>query len=660
MTTRTLTSLAILKVNLDRNVDYLDYLLPFISQVIIDNDIDQIDNISNIRNHIRSDFGLEIPERTIEIVLRRMAKKQLVKRESHSFIPTENLTDPRISSERKRVEHEIQIVLDELKKFSKTTNTIISDSEEATKAICTFLSKFDITCLKAYLQGTVIPDLADIRHTDIVLVGNFVQYIQKNNLDLFNKFMKLVQGHMLANALTCPDLENVSSTYRGMTFYLDTPLLIQRLGLEGEPRQKATRDLILLLTRLKANIAIFSHTLSELKSVLRGAAHFLDDPKGRGTIINEARKNETSKSDLLLLAESAEDKLVKYGIEIIDTPSYIEDYQIDELIFADIIDENLMYNNPRAKEYDINSVRSIYALRANKRVLSLEKSIAVLVTSNTAFAKAAWEYDKQSEESYEVSSVISDFSLANMAWLKAPMGASSLPTTQVLAFSYAAMQPSAELLTKYMAEIDRLEKSGDFNELEHQLLRSSPHIVRGLMHYSLGDAGVITAVSIVQVFEKFRNELREEEAQKLVQEEQDHIQTRRQLSDQQDQYQHQLQRNQELMNNIYWKCDRKSKQFAQFLNFIFAVFFMFIIGLGILIGLPGIDFPLWLSSSILLILGAVTYVNSWTGKPLRNARIWIQDKYLIRQLRYEAKTLDLDLGELYPIQGNDNSYRSSR
>ena len=660
MTTRTLTSLAILKVNINRNIDYLDYLLPFISQVIIDNSIDQIDNIISIRNHIREDFGLEIPERTIEIVLRRMAKRQLIKRESHSFIRTDNLTDPGISSARKTVEHEIQTVLDELKKFSKTTNTLLSDSEEATKAICTFLSKFDIICLKAYLQGTVIPDLADTRRTDIVLVGNFVQYIQKNCPDLFNKFLKLVQGHMLANALTCPDLENVSATYRGTTFYLDTPLLIQRLGLEGELRQRATKDLIDLLTRLKATIAIFSHTLNELRSVLRGAAYFLDDPKGRGTIISEARRNETSKSDLLLLAESAEDRLIEYGIKILDTPSYIEDFQIDELIFADIIDENLMYNNPRAKEYDINSVRSIYALRANRRVLSIEKSVAVLVTSNTDLAKAAWEYNKQSEELYEVSSVISDFSIANMAWLKAPMGASSLPTTQVLAFSYAAMQPSAELLTKYMAEIDKLEESGNFNELEHQLLRSSPYIVRELMHYSLGDTGVVTTESIAQVFEQFKNELKEKEAEKLVQEKQDHVQTRLQLSDRQDQYQYQLQRNQELLNNIYWKCDRKSRRFAQYLHFVFAILFMLIVGLGVLIGIPDIDFPLWLSAVTLLLLGTVSYISSWTGRPLRNVRIWIQNKHLARQLSYEAETLGLDLDELYQISENNSSIKTGR
>jgi len=63
----------------------------------------------------------------------------------------------------------------------------------------------------------------------------------------------IVQGHMLANALLCPDLQNASPTYKGLTFYLDTPLLIQRLGVEGDAKKAAIEKLIGLLGRLGGN-----------------------------------------------------------------------------------------------------------------------------------------------------------------------------------------------------------------------------------------------------------------------------------------------------------------------------------------------------------------------------------------------------------------------
>lgn len=657
MSTSTLTSLAILKVDINRNVDYLDYLLPLISQVIIDNDIHQIAESSSIKTYVQESFGLEIPNRTIDIVLQRMARKRYLKRESKLFLRTDNLKDPGISSKSREVEREIRAVINGLQEFSRDTNFPIHNYDQATHAVCAFLAKFDIICLRAYLQGTAIPIFKKTRQTDIVLVSYYIQHIQKNDPHKFNSFLKLVQGHMLANALTCPDLENVSSTYRNMTFYLDTPLLIHQLGLEGEFKRTAINDLVVLLRQLDAKIAIFSHSLIELQNVLRGSAHFLDDPRGRSSIIYEARKNDTSKSDLLLLAESAEEKLSEYGFEIIDTPNYIADYQIDESIFENVIEDNLSYNNPRAKEYDINSVRSIYVLRRNKRILSPEKAVAILVTSNRAFAKAAWEYGERYEKSQTVSSVVTDFSLANMAWLKAPMGASSLPTTQVLAFSYAALEPTPKLLTKYMLEIDRLEKSGKFSEHEHQLLRSSPYIIQEIMHLTLGDEEELTTTSITQSLERITEQIREEETKKLIEERREHDNTRAELSvqrsellAQQGYHQTQLRRNEELQNSIYWRCERRSEKFASRIYRLLILVFTLAVVIGVLVEfLPNIEFPGWLLITIPGLVVITDLIVPLTGisiVSLGNLRDWIQNRYFLNLLEREASELGLDFKEL--------------
>lgn len=86
------------------------------------------------------------------------------------------------------------------------------------------------------------------------------------------------------------------------------------------------------------------------------------------------------------------------------------------------IDEEVHYFNPDAKKYDINSVRSIYAIRKGSYPTRVEDAIAVLVTTNANFAKAASRYGRTHEASNEVSSVVTDFALGNLAWLKAPLG----------------------------------------------------------------------------------------------------------------------------------------------------------------------------------------------------------------------------------------------
>ena len=122
---------------------------------------------------------------------------------------------------------------------------------------------------------------------------------------------------------------------------------------------------------------------------------YLESSEGRGAIVVEARRQGTTRSDLLLLAESIDDELSQAGVEVKATPRYLEEVQIDEIVFEQVLDDSVSYYNPRAKEYDINSVRSIYVIRGDRPAPSVEKARAVLVTSNSAFAKAAWEYGRQ-------------------------------------------------------------------------------------------------------------------------------------------------------------------------------------------------------------------------------------------------------------------------
>ncbi len=438
MESSTLTSLAILKVNINQGNDFLDYLRPFVLKVLADRDIDPITDDS-VNRSLAEKFGLEIPQRTIEIVLKRISRRFAVKKEYGVYLITGDLPDPNIAYKQAEAERHIKAVLNGLHEFSQGSINPIDSDQRAVTAICAFLSNFDVICLRAYLRGTALPQMDQALQTDIALVGQYVQEIHRSAPERFESFLVLVQGHMLANALLCPDLEHISSTYRNVTFYFDSPLLLHILGLEGKAKESASHELIVLLKRLEGSVAAFAHSCQETQSVVRAVVTNWNTPRARGLIVNEARKQGVTKSDLLLLAETIEERLNEAGIVVENTPRYVEAFQIDETLFEQALDDEFSYRNPRARDYDINSVRSIYALRKSKPAPSIEKARAVFVTSNRAFAKAAWEYGQKRESSYDVSSVISSFSLANIAWLKAPMGAPSIPQTQMLAIAYAAL-----------------------------------------------------------------------------------------------------------------------------------------------------------------------------------------------------------------------------
>ena len=635
LTTTTLTSLAILKVNVDQGIDYLDYLRPFILQVLVEHRPEPVTS-SIVKDHIRNQYDLDIPERTVEIVLKRISRVHPLKKEYGVYQIKGDLPNPQIAIKKKEAEKHIMAVVSGLQQFSQNTTKPISNPEDAVSAIKTFLTGFDVICLRAYLQGTTIPQLNGAHQSDVILVSDYVQHMQWADTKRFNSFLVLVQGHMLANALLCPDLGNIPQNYRGVTFYLDTPLLVHRLGVEGEAKKAAMCELIDLLNKLGGKISVFSHSREELQTVLDGAAAYVDSTKGRGPIISEARRRGTTKSDLLIIAGSVEEKLSEAGINIEDTPRYKIDFQIDEVVFEHLLSDEISYRSPRALEYDINSVRSVYAIRANKLALSIEKAKAVFVTSNVPFAKTAWEYGQQHESSRAVSTVITAFSLANMAWLKVPMGASSIPRTQVLAIAYAALEPSSNLLEKYLTEIDRLEKKGDITERNHQLLRSSLAYDE-LMHLTLGEDSALTEETITQTLERVSNEIIKEESEKLNIEKDKHQNTQNALDTQRA-------HNQEIKNKIFWRCHSRARFWANISSAVLGA--VLVVGLSAGLGLSSAD-PLlsWGLIGGSIVVALLTLVNFIFGSNVRSLHNWVQNRYLTWLLKREKKAFGINLTE---------------
>lgn len=637
MSSATLTSLAMLKVNVDQGRDYLDYLRPFILQVLCDHKPNPVTDAA-VRDHIRNDFGLEIPERAVQMVLKRLSRKHPLTREQGVYRITGDLPNPGIATEKADADRHIRAVVAGLKEFSKDTARSITSDDEAVQAICAFLAEFNIPCLRAYLRGTAIPTIE--KHDDalIVLVSKYVLSLQETDPERFDSFLVVVKGHMLANALLCPDLQQAPKTYKGVTFYFDTPLLVRRLGLEGQAKQAAIENLITLLRHLGATVATFSHSRDELERVIRGASDWVDSPDGRGAIVMEARKASTTKSDLLVIAGQVDDKLAAADIEVVKTPRYVKDFQIDEKAFEGVLKDEVSYHNPRAKEDDINSVRSIYVLRSGNTPRNVEHAKAVLVTSNSGFAQAAFEYGKGHEESREVSSVITDFSLANMAWLKAPLGAPELPMTEVIAFSYAALQPSKGLLDKYLGEIEKLEKQGTITERDHQLLRSSDVAQRELMNLTLGEEDALTDQTVTETLTRVTSEIKKEESEKYQAEQASHRQTQQELASERT-------KSQAVQSRLYWQCVKKAKRCSWAIAIFVGLLFVsgIFAGLGVTSSNKVLGWILTGTFGLVTLAGLVDLLFDFSVRGMReNLEQWLRTRMLHR----EASRTGIDFGEV--------------
>jgi len=524
--TSALVSLAMLKVDSDvEGRDYVDYLVPFVSYVLQRHRPEPVASAS-VQVLLRDEFKLRIPVHATEMVLRRFAKRKILQREHGVYTLTGTPPQDNLDELRKDARDRTVAVVNTLREFVKANHAIEWDDAQAIEAVIIYLSRFSVECLRSFAHGTALPELKESpKDQQLFLVNRFVVHVKASAPDIFEHLIVLVKGQMLSNALTCSDLESIPRKFNGVTFYLDTPLVLQIFGLEGAPLQQAATELVELVRNLKGTFAVFEHTAEEVHRVLEGAERHLDDPNAKGLVITEMRRAGKTASDLALTRAHLGDLYSKHEISKRNTPAYIAQFQIDEQILHRALEEEITYGSERAVDYDVNSIRSIYALRRGIRPARLEDAAAVLVTSNAALARAAYDYGRNHERTKDVSPVITNFSLANHAWLKAPLGSPDMPQAEVIALCYAAMNPREGLWSAYISEIDKLEKLGNITARDHELLRYSLRARDELMNLTLGSEEGFSQKTVTQILDSVKADLVKEKEQQLAEVKAIHAQT---------------------------------------------------------------------------------------------------------------------------------------
>jgi len=511
----TLTSLGILKVNIDeKNADYVDNLANFVLHVLNKHRPDPVTEEETSRL-LSEDFGLNVPRKGAQMVLRRLSKRGVLIKEHGIFFLTDRLPAVDLSEKVREIQSHIEDVCKAIIKYASTGYALTWDEKKAIDAILAFFERFGVDYLRAYIFRTALPAIPKTDKVEHFITASFIRHHYDERSDLFESIILLLKGHMLANALVCPDLESIQKNFRRVTFYFDTPLILSLFGLQGKEEREAVFELIALLRNLHGSLAIFEHTLDEARGVLAAAEKNLENPHAEGAVIREIRKAGRKKTDLIILRENFEERLKENNITVKETPKYEEKYQIGELDLRNSLQQKIHYRNERALDHDVNSIRSIYVLRRGVVPRRLEDCIAVFLTSNSALASATFEIGQNHNSSKEVSAAITDYSLANVAWLKAPLGAPDLPKKELLASCYAAMEPDNTLWSKYVDEIEKLKNSGTISSDDHALLRVSPLATKELMNLTLGSDTSMTATTIKDVLFRVKTELTKEKDEEL-------------------------------------------------------------------------------------------------------------------------------------------------
>lgn len=518
----TLVSLGILMADHDdqksKKESYAEYFIPFVI-TSIQKRISKNFSIdaTSVKGYVLNDYGIDIPIHAVTKILTSAVQKKFITKTSNKLELTGKPFSYDFDSLRAKIDSDQSNVVAAfieyaLEKFNESISTAAAETY-----IISYIKEFSVDCLKLNSQNSALPEVDDASDRELYIVSRFLDYVYCNNPPLFNSFMSIVKGQMLANVLICSDLSMVTQNYSHLTFYFDTPILLQLLQLQDVNNVKASQELIELIKKLDGHLAVFEHTLEEIDNILHFVQNKINSKDASNKILDDLRRRRIKESEITLLRDTVRQKIVALGFTIHPTPSYDEiKYNVDHANLRIAFSEKFTSPGETQVDYDINSIRSIYATRKDKARQHIETCIAIFVTSNLTFARIASDYAKKHNPGHPISSVITDFSLANYSWLKLPADSSKIPETELLKHCFALMQPPEHLWDKYIQQVESLRSDDSITPDQYAKLRYTLFAPNIIMELTEGDEEKLVPQTIHEALEKIDTELQQDKEMALI------------------------------------------------------------------------------------------------------------------------------------------------
>jgi hypothetical protein len=520
---RIATTLAILRVNHEREVSYLDSYLPFAYHCLqlLSNTEDPI-GARPVQRLLRSEFGLALPLGVVRSLLRRAAEEGKLRDENRLlFLIDDQLADCSLNRERAEFGRRFSHLAASLAQYAYSEHDLGWGASRAKSQLLTYVDHFSSDILAAALDGKPIPKGAPHdMGPDLFVAHQFASHISECEPDEFDFLVGLVKARMLSDSLHLDIEQGQEKDLRGVRIYFDGPVLLFALGYAGDEIQAPYIELIDMLAEQGAQLFTFHHSLVEAQQILDVAANrksaAINGEQYYGDVVGFLVRSDRSRTDIEIAAQRLEENLNALGIERVDTPDHIQALQPDETAMENLIQEYIPTIRRPALLKDVDSLTAIHTLRRGRTPRTLSSSVAVLVTHNYALFKASARFFRQRRTGRSVPHCVYDASFTTVVWLQQPKRFPNLPRELILADAAAAMHPTERLWREYNTTAQKLFDRGAIDQDDLRFLRYSEDAKVLLMDMTRGNPGAFTDATLPELLELHRKRsVREVEARAL-------------------------------------------------------------------------------------------------------------------------------------------------
>ena len=551
MNRNTIISLAMLyAVWQTKHKDVLDLLRPFVLYAIgttakINDRID----IDAICGCMDKEFGYSsLPQAIVTRILQRetlgndnASKKTIIKRGGSFYLINCLDEDNALFAERrtkcKEKSDAVSAALSAYLNSKEACGRNNYTQEEAERYLLAFFEARGNSVL------TSVDDLRQIlsKNNEIeYFIARFILEHNEKRSIYMDYIVELIKGYYVTTAIYY-QAENpniTTASFKDVTFYLDTGILLAYLGYKSKPQNDSVQELVRTLKHNGANLACFNYNIEEVDSIL--TAYKMSRVQGsRGTssiTLEYFDENKYSCSHVESEQRAFADILRADGIIPVDPNSMLEsqgsDKSISGLLNDDAIKAGVLSIRPRYNlttlPEDIQAINAISRVRAGKTLRYIEKCKAVFVTKNAVLVSATKKFLEEQEVDVGFPLAITDEDLCVIAWLKDFKISNNLPKMRLLENVLAAITPSPELMDAYFSHINSLEKRGSISQDEATLLRIEHFARTELMSITHGNPAAVTEIVVDEIRHRIEEQSYQEgldrgkkeageEAQKIMQ-----------------------------------------------------------------------------------------------------------------------------------------------
>lgn len=336
--------------------------------------------------------------------------------------------------------------------------------------------------------------------------AEFIFKLSQEDEFSFNRLVLITCGALVAEVILDFQVPTKKVEFKNVTIYLDAPFVMDLLDLSFPENVKYSTELFKQLNETGARVAIFPHSIEEIRGAVRAPLERFD----RGEVATGPTGSRLRSSPFRAYARSVigslEKEIKELGISIAGTSSLKSPHSLQH--FTAHEEEELSegighYENASARLRDAGSISNVIRLRqrVDLPMQNLSSCRALFLTRNSRLAERSTRFliSKNVIGERSVPPCVHDRYMAGLLWVVYGGKGVELSRHRLLANCASAISPRQDVIRKMHDFLSALDE----RKSEHfQALMINDKASHYLMSKALGDERLITQQNFSAVYDE--------------------------------------------------------------------------------------------------------------------------------------------------------------